>query len=220
MKVIVFDLDDTLYEEISFVYSGFHAVATFLEPLTGSTEKTFTELQTLESKSRQAVFDRFLKEKNIFTKKLLQNCVSIYRHHHPKITLYKEALHCLNHLKNEYPLYLVTDGNRLVQRNKIQALQLDKWMKGTLCTSEYGLIHAKPSPYCFTKICTLEKVKPQDVVYVADNPHKDFIGLKPLGFQTVRVQTGKYKDVQPDRVHEAAYTIENLNESFLQWLNK
>ena len=33
MPVLVFDLDDTLYPEISYVHSGFRAVAAFLSPL-------------------------------------------------------------------------------------------------------------------------------------------------------------------------------------------
>ncbi len=31
--IIVFDLDDTLYEELSFVRSGFRTVADFLSPI-------------------------------------------------------------------------------------------------------------------------------------------------------------------------------------------
>ena len=33
MPVLVFDLDDTLYPELSYVHSGFRAVAAFLSPL-------------------------------------------------------------------------------------------------------------------------------------------------------------------------------------------
>ena len=34
-SVLVFDLDDTLYPELSYVHSGFRAVAAFLSPLLG-----------------------------------------------------------------------------------------------------------------------------------------------------------------------------------------
>lgn len=217
--VIVFDLDDTLYPEISYVHGGFKKVAQFLRPLLGDSSKTFQRLKKLEEIDRNQVFDRFLKEKKIFTKALLKQCVSIYRHHAPKIALYPDALFCLKKLSKKYPLYLVTDGNRLVQRNKIQALHLQRWIKRTFCTHEHGKKAAKPSPFCFQKICKLEKVKPEDVVYIADNPWKDFIGIKPLGFQTVRVKTGPYKNVKLNRAHEADHTIQNM-KGLLKWLKK
>ena len=34
-SILVFDLDDTLYPELSYVHSGFRAVAAFLGPVLG-----------------------------------------------------------------------------------------------------------------------------------------------------------------------------------------
>lgn len=221
VKVLVFDLDDTLYDELSYVYSGFQKVALFLSKTVHEDPNAiFQELKKLVLE-RPHVFDRLLHKRGLFTKKLLKECVRIYRSHDPKIILYPAAKKRLEILVKEYPLYLVTDGNLTVQRQKVQALGVNHFMKRVFCTHQYGVIHAKPSPYCFTKILSLEKVEPCDVVYIADNPRKDFVRLKALGFHTVRVLTGQHKDVYIDEAHEAEYQIKDLNhltKSFLQCL--
>lgn len=210
--VIIFDLDDTLYDELSYVVSGLRCVAQFLEPIIGEKkEHILLGLKEELTFARSHIFDRFLKKKGFFTKKLVKQCVSVYRQHIPKIELYPEAKACLKRLQN-YPLYLVTDGNTIVQQKKIEALGLKSVMRGTFCTYRYGLHNSKPSPYCFMKIAQLENVSPNQVVYVADNQNKDFVGIKPLGFHTIQVLTGQYKDLCKEASYQAECIINNLNE--------
>lgn len=208
--VIVFDLDDTLYEELSYVRSGFRVVAAYLSPLLGSDQESIYQalLEELVVK-REEVFNRFLQKQGLFSGQLVKRCVSLYRGHDPAITLYPEAYACLQRLQS-YPLYIVTDGNKLVQKRKFLALGLSSFVKRCFFTYAHGLHRKKPSPYCFEKICLLERVPPAQVVYVADNPYKDFVGLKPLGFQTIRVLTGPYKGMIVGSGHDAHITIANL----------
>jgi putative hydrolase of the HAD superfamily len=216
--VIVFDLDDTLYEELSFVRSGFKAVANYLSPIMGvPSSQILEELNTELQIQREKVFDHFLFKHHMKGQKWVRNCVSIYRGHEPALTLFPEARTCLIRLQ-EYPLYIVTDGNHLVQRRKFYALGLDLLVRRCFFTYAHGLHRRKPSPYCFEKICDLENVSPSSVVYVADNPHKDFVGIKPLGFQTIRVLTGPYAHDKVEPSYEADWMIPNLqalDETFL-----
>lgn len=210
--IIVFDLDDTLYPEITFVYSGLRAVSIFLTPILGmSEEEIFLGLQQELFIQRSKVFDRFLEKLGKRNQTLVTKCLSIYRSHEPAISLYPEAESCLNHFRDR-PLYVVTDGNKIVQKRKFQALGLSSRIKRCFCTYQYGLIHSKPSPFCFEMICNLEQVSPSAVVYVADNPAKDFVGIKPLGFHTIRVLTGGHKDVKVDRSYDAELHIDHLGQ--------
>jgi putative hydrolase of the HAD superfamily len=210
--VIVFDLDDTLFADISFVFSGFQAVANDLSKNLGwSASQTLEQLKAELIENRSEVFDRFLIKRGAYTKKLVKHCVSIYRTHDPHIALFPEADACLQRLTH-YPLYVVTDGNKLVQKRKFLALGLKPRIKKCVCTYAYGMQHSKPSPYCFEKICRWEKVAPQEVIYIADNPQKDFIGIKPLGFKTVRVLTGPNRSIAVSPHYEADIEISNLNE--------
>lgn len=222
MAVVVFDLDDTLYDDLSFVRSGFAAVAQqVLAPLLSEhPDKIQQALEQELQISRNQVFDRFLQKYGLYSQRLVLRCLSVYRRHFPSIHLFPEAENCLKRLKH-LPLYVVTDGNKLVQKNKCLALGLQSKVRKCLCTYAYGRKHSKPSPYCFYKICQLEKVDPHQVVYVADNPYKDFVGLKPLGFHTIRVLTGPYRRLILDAEHEADIRInslEFLDEKLLEQL--
>ncbi|MCM8810935.1 MAG: HAD family hydrolase [Candidatus Omnitrophica bacterium] len=211
--IIVLDLDDTLYDELSFVKSGFRAVSEYLyRKFSINPKKSFLFMcKKLKTDGRGRIFDDLLIKYGIYTKKEVLECIKIYRHHQPKISLFPDAKKFLKKF-NKYPIYIVTDGNKIVQRNKIKALGLDK--KAVFCyiTNSYGKKAVKPSPYCFLKICKREKVSPKKVVYIGDNPYKDFVGIKKLGFKTIRIIRGQYKDVVLDDKFEADYKFNSLLE--------
>lgn len=211
--LFVFDLDDTLYDEFTFVKGGFHAVAYFLSHLLQIDQKILygEMLNILRRDGRGKVFDTLLKQHGLAASSLSRECLKIYRTHSPKLTLYSDAKRCLKKYQ-KHPLYLVTDGHKDVQTAKIQALDLNNIMRHCFVTRNYGLKHEKPSPYCFLKICQKEHMAPQNIVYIGDDPSKDFVGIKPLGFQTVRLLRGRHKDIKMPREYEADRTILTLDE--------
>jgi putative hydrolase of the HAD superfamily len=212
MRVIVFDLDDTLFDSMQFVESGMRTVSDYLFREHGFDQnETFKELMELLRLERNHVFDRFLRKHALYSKRRVQKLLQVYRSHEPHIHLEKEAIDCLKAL-SAHPLYVVTDGNQRVQKKKYEALGLSKWIKRCFCTYSFGLKHSKPSTYCFEKICALENVSPSEVVYIGDNPQKDFVGLKAKGFRTIRLLSGPYRDLKVASNHEAEASIQHLHE--------
>lgn len=211
--VIVFDLDDTLYDEMTYVRSGFQAVADHLQQAYGlDAGEIFRQMcGILATDGRGRVFDHLLERYELFSARNVKKCLSVYRNHIPQIKLSEEGARCLQRLKN-HPLYIVTDGNKLVQHNKLKALGLYGKVNHCFITHRHGIKHAKPSPYCFEKITAWEKCLPQQVVYVGDNPQKDFKGIRPLGFKTVRVKQGQHQNVTVPPEEEAQYMILSLDE--------
>jgi putative hydrolase of the HAD superfamily len=195
-----------------FVQSGFKAVAEFLLQTYAvpMQESYFLMIEILES-GRGRIFDDVLLHFEIFSKKAVEKCIYIYRRHRPNIELYKDAIECLRRFKN-YSVYIVTDGNKLVQKNKLVALGLYDTVKFCFITHRYGVKNAKPSPHCFFEICKREKVEPREVIYIGDNPHKDFVGIKALGFKTVRIMRGHYKEIAKPEEFEADRQIQSLDE--------
>lgn len=219
--MIVFDLDDTLYPEIEFVYSGFQAVALFLEPiLNRSCTEILNGLKQELAVKRAFVFNRYLEKCGFKNKHLVEQCLSIYRKHDASINLYPEADDCLRRLQ-AYPLYIVTDGNKRVQKQKFIALGLEERVRKCLCTYAYGTKYTKPSPYCFFKIAAMEKVSPAEIVYIADNPYKDFVGIKPEGFRTIQVLKGPYQKTiipQPFKADLQVDSLADVNDDLLKRL--
>lgn len=210
--ILVFDLDDTLYDESRFVESGFRAVARFGKQQFGWDEQDSLAqmMKTLAREGRGAVFDRWLAAHGRHGKALVATCVKAYRHHKPTLSLFPEAASLLPSL-SAYPLYLVTDGHKIVQANKVEALGIAPLFRKCFITHRYGIRNAKPSPYCFELIRRREKADWRQIVYIADDPSKDFVGLNPLGAQTVRVLTGRHRHVTAKPGFEARHTIPDLS---------
>jgi len=78
--IIIFDLDDTLYEEMTFVKGGIRAVSSFLENhIQEKSELIYSDLmQILIKHGRGKIFDYFLKTRNVFSKKLVLKCINIF----------------------------------------------------------------------------------------------------------------------------------------------
>lgn len=210
--ILVFDLDDTLYPEISYVHSGFWAVANAMYDLHGWDQRESFDIMvdTLRASGRGKVFDSLLSAHNLLSRRLVLNCLSVYRKHSPAIFLPKESQEFLR----SWPAkpYLVTDGNKLVQANKVTALDLWGRFSRVFVTHRYGLHHAKPSTYCFQLIKNIEGCDWSDMVYVGDNPAKDFVGLNALGAKTVRVLTGEHAITKAKSGYDAQVSIEGIHQ--------
>lgn len=214
VRVLVFDMDDTLYRELDYVFGGFAAVAAFLaERFESDPARLLEQMKaTLNLEGRGRVFDRALAFLGVpASAGLVRECLAVYRGHSPRISLFPAADRCLSRF-SEWPIYVVTDGNRAVQRRKAEALGLFDRVKRVCISHDFGRDKAKPNPYLFQKIAAWEGVEPTQVVYVGDNPNKDFCGIKPLGFQTVRIRFGMFADVTLDDRHEADFEIADLDQ--------
>ena len=213
MPVLVFDLDDTLYPELSYVHSGFGAVATMLSPLLGVSAGTLAAALVADetASGRGQLFDTLLHRYGSWSKSLVATCLHTYRQHRPTLALHPDAERCLVRFAH-LPLYLVTDGHKEVQASKVAALGLANRVRHAYLTNRYGRHRAKPDPHVFQLICRRENVTPGEVTYVGDNPRKDFVGIKPLGFQTVRILRGNYAHLEADAAHEADRRIQSLDE--------
>ena len=210
--ILIFDLDDTLYEELSFVLSGFRAVAEYGAKEFGlDAEVSFRMMeQTLEDEGRGRVFDLWLSAHGIHTGTNVARCIKVYRHHHPKIQMPRTHRKMLERLGENHPLYLVTDGHKIAQHRKVQALDIAPLFRRVFITHRFGIAQAKPSLHCFEIIRDAEKCDWSQLVYVGDNPAKDFVNLNKVGAVTVRVRTGAHAMVDAKPGYDATHQLDSL----------
>lgn len=222
--VLIFDLDDTLYDEMSFVESGLRAVASFGETKYGwDSKESFDFMKChLTQYGRGTIFDEWLRLHGRHSAVSVASCVRVYRHHQPAISLFDYALEILRKYHGAYPMYLVTDGHKVVQQNKIEALNIKPFFKRLLLTHRFGIKRAKPSLHCFEIIRRAESCKWSDMIYLGDNPAKDFVNLNKVGATTVRVNTGSYGSTVAVSGHDGRFRIPDLSclPSLLEQLNK
>lgn len=211
--ILIFDLDDTLYDESRFVDGGLKAVARYGEARWGwDAVKSLDRLRdTLARNGRGKVFDRWLEENDAWSLGRARDCVRVYRGHSPDIELFPAARRMIDRYRTRGPLYIVTDGHKIVQRNKVDALALWPDFKRIFITHRFGIAAAKPSTHCFERIKAEADYAWREMVYVGDNPAKDFVNLNTLGISTVRVLTGAYSQTQALPGHDALITIPDLD---------
>lgn len=211
--ILIFDLDDTLYDESRFVDGGLKAVARHGEVHWGrdATQSLDTLRTLLARDGRGQVFDQWLQAHDAWSLGRVRDCVRAYRNHSPDIALFPTARRIIDRYRARGPLYLVTDGNKNVQRSKVDALALWPDFKKVFITHRFGVAAAKPSTHCFERIKAEANCEWRDMVYVGDNPAKDFVNLTPLGVLTVRVLTGTYSETQALPGHDALVTIPDLD---------
>jgi len=211
ITTVVFDLDDTLYDEIEYCKSGFASVAEFLAnlPDTPAGNCIFDCLwKQFTSGNRKRTFNAALDELGIsYDDKLIAELIEVYRNHIPEIALPQDSRDVLRHLSSRYTLAILTDGFLPAQRLKVRALGIEKYFKYIIYTEELGRDCWKPSPTGFEKLMQTLNSKPEAIVYVADNEEKDFIAPNKLGFLTVQL-------IRSGRIHTST-PLENRREKSL-----
>jgi len=216
IKLIIFDLDDTLYDEFTFVESGFHAVARYLaKTYVLSRRVLFLAMKKyFKYYGRGKVFDKILEKNNIKpTKKLIMKLVSIYRTHIPSIKAYPGVKSLLRLLRHKgYFLVLITDTNWRVQARKVKSLGMRPYFDFVLYTNGRGW--GKPDLKIYKYLFRKFNVKGTQVVCIGDDPRCDFIGAKKLGCFTIRIKQGRLKNITLDTSHEADKEVLSIKELF------
>ena len=179
--VVVFDLDDTLYSEMDYVLSGYRYLSQLIEKLySKSTYQSF--LEALE-RNEADIFTYVIAEHKL-PESLKQHLILAYRYHTPDIQLHPSALAILEQLKSKnIPVYLITDGRGVTQRLKVTSLGIETFFESIFISEEVGV--GKPALDSFLAIQTVHPN--QSIVYVADNPKKDFIAPHQLGWESIGI---------------------------------
>ena len=179
-KVVIFDLDDTLYKEIDFLKSAYREIAFWLEVrfgLNGIFERMLTDYLTGRN-----VFNILTRHPDIMVTK--EELLVIYQNHYPVISLTEEIEQTLIFFKKSgVPLGLITDGRSVSQRNKIHVLHLMHFIeeRDMVISEEFGSEKPDIRNYKYFE----SRYPDCKYIYVGDNVEKDFITPNRLGWTTV-----------------------------------
>jgi len=186
---VVFDLDDTLYLERDYAYSGFRAVGEWCAEHLGL-EGIQEQAQALfDHGRRSSIFDTALDMLGFRgDAETVSAMVQVYREHAPQIQLLSDAVECLARLQGRAYLGLLTDGNPVSQRAKIDALGLSGCFDTTIVTGDWGIEFFKPNVRGYRYIESQLVPCHGRFVYIADNPLKDFFAPRTLGWNAIRVR--------------------------------
>ena len=225
LRAIIFDMDDTLYPEESYVLSGFRALAQWAEQKLGiEAERGYGELEALFRQGvRGDTFDRWLISHGRSPQEWVPQMVQVYRRHLPTIEPYSGVPDLLARLSGRYLLGLISDGYLEVQRAKFQALGLAAWFSVVIFADEGGRAAWKPSAWPYRRALEQLGCEPREAIFVADNPLKDFKGAREVGMNTIwlRRAAGIYAELLPPSTdyapHVTAHDLAELEALIGRW---
>lgn len=195
---ILFDLDETLYDEADYVRSGFRQVAARIAAMAGRDPAevlAFMEAELARS-GRGGIFDATLRVFGVEARHgwseqgLVAELVELYRAHRPDIALFADADAALTALHGRLPMGLVTDGLPQMQRAKIGALGLAGRMESLVCTWEHDL--PKPDPGGFRRAMQQLGATPAQTLIIGDRPDHDLAAAEALGCTALRIRRGRF----------------------------
>lgn len=188
-KVVLFDLDNTLidrqriFKEMLMHKIGEYHVHNSKEEI----EKIVDEIILWDNNGNQQRLVTFQQYIDKYKSCVTADELNAYWNNHSGeiIYVFEDALDTLLYLKTKYKLGIVSNGNTVSQRRKINQLPFLDLFDYTLVSGEIG-IH-KPDVGIFNKVCESMNVLPQECVFVGDNYRCDIEGSYHAGMKPVWV---------------------------------
>lgn len=219
IKVVIFDLDDTLISERDYIKSGYRAVAKAIKEkynLDLPKEEIYNKLNELFLESNKRVFNRILDLFKIdYTNDEIAQLVKIYRGHIPHVKYYEDVLSIISKLREmNIKLGIITDGYIETQKAKLDVIKAEEVFDKIIMTEEFGREYWKPHPKAFQMMKAHFDVEYEEMIYVGDNPNKDFHIKKELPINTVRIirENGIYTNEPYKDNIISDYLIRDLNQ--------
>lgn len=201
IKVIAFDLDDTLWDLKPVIIRAEQRLQSWLlgavPQLDYNSERTREIRQSLLQEEaslsgrvtelRRRVIERVLIESGVAraTASVLANdAMEEFLIARNEIDLFEGAYDALSHLSLKYTLGALTNGNADVRR-----LGLDHLFSFVFSAEQVGA--PKPDPALFHSAIRWAGVTPSEMVYVGDDPVLDIDAAKRTGLKTIWVRTDR-----------------------------
>lgn len=226
IKVIFFDLDDTLHDHqkpftdsfkqvfpsfnqeipMDSVYKNFRYYSDVLWENYIRKEITLEEMRTQRTIKTLQYYDVEITEE---TANQFQQMYESALH---TIELYPEVPQLLTKLaKMGYELGIITNGPTLHQSNKIKSLGLTKYFENDRIFISEAVGIAKPDPKIFHTAAEKFSCSPENFLYIGDSWANDIVGAHQAGWQSIWFN---HRKRQPESNHKPLREIEKLSSIF------
>jgi putative hydrolase of the HAD superfamily len=201
IRAVLFDLDDTLYDQRAWLAGAWQAVAGAAAAFGVAPVELAAALAEIaaEGSDRGRIIDRAL-ERVRAAGVPVEPLVQAFRSHAPeRLAAYPGVPAALARLRARCRVGLVTDGDPGIQRAKLRALGLCDAFDVVVFSDELGRHYRKPHRAPFRAALAGLGVDPREALFVGDRPDKDVAGAAAAGMACIRVLTGEYARL-PDTV--------------------
>ncbi len=222
IRAVLFDLDDTLYPQASWLDGAWAAVASTAAARGVDGETLHAELRRVAADGSDGgrIIDRALDAVGASDLEV-EPLLRAFRAHAPtQLVPYPGAVDALVALGEQCALGVVSDGDPGIQQAKLDALGLAPHFEVVVWSDEHGREHRKPDPLPFRLALDALGTDPADAVFVGDRPEKDVAGPVGLGMRAVRVRTGEWSSrPDDDRAWASVATVADAAALLLEELD-
>lgn len=199
--VLVFDLDDTLYPERQYALSGFKAAGRWAAAELGIEGLAEEMTRLLDDGHLGGLFRMALASKRPdHLPEHLDGLLQAYRGHEPELELFEDAHWALANFAARGKLGMITDGTHGMQERKVAALGIAGHFHEIVYTHALGgRAYSKPHPRSYELIEQALGGEGRQLVYIGDNPAKDFVVPNARGWISIMVERPGHR-----RIHSGA----------------
>ena len=188
MKVIVFDLDNTLIDR----QRAFTEMLKDRIELTLPEDKKHLKEQAIQdilmwddngTVSRSVSFKKYCDKYEVtcMTSEELSTYWTTISG--SVVYLFDDVIDVIAYLKAKYRLAILTNGSPISQRRKLESTGILNMFELSVVSGEVGI--DKPDPRIFDVMCERLNVKPQDCLYIGDNYVNDVLGARNAGWNAI-----------------------------------
>jgi putative hydrolase of the HAD superfamily len=213
IETILFDLDDTLIEELEWARGGWALVARALADRAGRPPAELERMMAgFFAADHGGVLDRLAGAVGL-DQRALADCIELYRTGRRPLSVTADAETALA-FAGARRTAIVTDGLERTQRTKVECAGLAGRVEEIVYTGALGPGAGKPSTTGFAVALRRLGMPARSALYVADNPRKDFVGPRRLGMRTLQVRRagGVYAGETAPPGGEAEAVVQSLAE--------
>ena len=207
IKLVIFDLDDTLISKKKFIEEGFRIIALKLYEKYGfSVENTYQRLLTSFPMELKKCLIQILDEERItYTNEDIQEFVTIYHTAPRKEIAYEDTSSFIQLLrKYQISIGIIVDGPIEEQKCKLKTIHAYDVFDYIEMVNEAGI---EQQPMVFEKLISQAGVLPEETMYIGDDPAKDFYIKKFIKMKTVRI-------IREDSLCREAEYLEDIKEDY------
>lgn len=180
---LIFDLDDTLFQEIDFLKSAYVHISS---KISMSEQRGIYNRMLEKYQRKENVFEWLVSEyRQSLPEVTVQWLLKEYREHIPTIAL-SEATIAFMRIASErtVPMGLITDGRSITQRNKLKALGIEHYFQDIIISEEFGSEKPDERNYLYFE----KKYPGMNFYFFGDNTSKDFIVPARLHWTTICIK--------------------------------
>ncbi|MCC7479049.1 HAD family hydrolase [bacterium] len=216
VEAIVLDLDDTVFDGGEWNVAALSQGAARRGMQAGSVERAIAEFLRTRSPHDPALYNAILlgcfQSDNGFNVRALHEAASEYRGEERSWEPYPGVLEALSELRRHFRLALLAEGPPEQQKAKLKALGISSFFELIVFSDEIdGVRSRRPDPRPFQLLREKLDLQGRQILFVGDQPARDFKEARRQSFVTCRVFTGASRaEAYPDATHRADYEITSL----------